>query len=327
MTQEELENEEAELADQQALLQQNGSSAASSLSSHNRIPSDSSASTDPSQAITWLEDKKNGKGGDAAAGSPQSDMRPLHLDPIIRVISAGTTPTGPFLLSPKVVDASPGASPALGPQSASYSASSTHGSPTRGSLQSRTRSKGGAASMLDDSDPLGLDDEEFDIRGPIPLNAFDLINMVGGAAMGRMFQRGTEKKIQTFTQFTTNLPLEQIRARLEDVLRAIPETSFRSHPKQCIFKASRSTARGKILGSCQLYQMTPKLFMVEWQKLRGDIFMFHNFFQEVKKRFTGQIDLQAPPQPILEDAYGSADDDEDEQKSASKGKSLFDSKR
>ena len=40
---------------------------------------------------------------------------------------------------------------------------------------------------------------------PIQINAFDLINMVGGDAMNRMFLRGSDKerRVRTFTQFTS----------------------------------------------------------------------------------------------------------------------------
>ena len=108
----------------------------------------------------------------------------------------------------------------------------------------------------------------MDLRGPIPLNAFDLINMVGGAAMGRMFQRPADRAVKTFTQFTTNLPLPQILQRVQDVLTEMGETEFRVHEAQTLLKAARAAPRGKILASCQVYQMTPRLFMLEWRKIK-----------------------------------------------------------
>jgi serine/threonine protein kinase len=265
---EEAERERERAAQAQEQTSENGfapSISLDELSGHKREPSAGTIPDgDMSQAITWLEDKavKAASLPTASAASPSDLMRSLQLDMSSRgTASMSSTPTAPSLLSPKMGEASPGASPALGPYSSTHSANA---SPSGGSMQARRNKQ-----QLDsDSDPLGLDEEEVEIKGPIPLNAFDLINMVGGAAMGRMFQRGSEKKVRTFTQFTTTLPLDQILAKLEDVLRIISETRHKLYPKQCIIKASRSTTRGKILGACQIYQMTPKLFMVEWRKMK-----------------------------------------------------------
>ena len=207
-------------------------------------------SADTSQAITWV---------DQHLGS--SSVSPLLRTHSLGISgpsngSSGTTPTNPSLLTPNPsMSYSPSSSPAV---------TSTHPSPLGGSLQSRRQ----GLAHENENDPLGLDEDEADIKGPIPLNAFDLINMVGGAAMGRMFQRGNEKKIRAFTQFTTQLPLDEIITNLDLSLSNMSDTQHRIYPKQCIIKASRNTARGKIVGSCQIYQMTPKLFMIEWTKLR-----------------------------------------------------------
>ena len=237
------------------------------------------------------------------ASSPAShNMRVLSLEHVSRVsslhgIGASTpaTPSGP-MSSPKPHSHLAGTGALLIPGSFSPKNSPAHGglhggtsgpsslvlgstalsgtskdiSPLGGSMQRRVATRmAAAAAAADDNDPLSLDEDELEIRGPIPLNAFDLINMVGGAAMGRMFQRGQDKKVRTFTQFTSSLPLESILAKLEELLKTIPEeTVFRVYPKQCMIKASRSTARGKVFAISQIYMMTPKLFMVEWRKMK-----------------------------------------------------------
>jgi hypothetical protein len=192
--------------------------------------------------------------------------------------SSGFSPTiSPSISQPTAAGGGPSAL-SLGP--ASSGTHSAHSSPGGGSLQARRSLR--MPSDASDSDPLSLDEEECDVRGPIPLNAFDLINMVGGAAMGRMFQRGADKQLRTFTQFTSTLPVDDILSKLSDVLQAMSECTFKIYPRPCVVKISRSTPRGKILGSCQLYQMTPKLFMLEWRKLKGDVFLFFDFFKEVR---------------------------------------------
>jgi hypothetical protein len=311
---------------------------------------------DTNHAITWLGDGTAGAarrdGLATADASPSQGMRPLLLEATraggasgLGLSNPATPITGPASVSSPqgamLIPGShghtltPGHSPALhgevGPSSLSLGAgigsapsSSATISPSGGSVQARAAvrlpsdaSSGGATAADLNSDPLSLDEEEAEIRGPIPLNAFDLINMVGGAAMGRMFQRGDDKKLHHFTQFTTNLPLESILAQLDLVLTAIGDTRHRLYARQCVVKAARSTARGKVFGACQIYQMTPRLFMLEWRKIKGDAFLFRDFFREIKRRFTGARDdaiQSASPHahagPSASDnAYGSDDEE------------------
>lgn len=167
-------------------------------------------------------------------------------------------------------------------------------------------------------DPLALDEDEEsqEPRGPIELNAFDLINMVGGAAMNRMFLKKSDKKNKIFTSFTSTLPLHGILARLEEVLTAM-DTQFRIYPKHCIIKTSRSTTRGKLLMSCQIYRMTPTLHMLEWTKMKGDVFAYHDTFREIRQGMTSQVttsnSVAAKPAPSMQDQYDDDDDDDDEE--------------
>jgi len=316
---------------QQQLQQQQLSAAADGVSPAQQSISGAengitpSQSGDTSQAITWLPD------GGRKTSSPGHGMRTLQLE-VTRVTSNGTAGSSVPVSQPATpLATSTGLTPSssfsptssggpsalnLGTSASAAAAASAGPAPTGGSGISpsllarraglvRQLSQDPAAAVVD-SDPLSLDEEELELRGPIPLNAFDLINMVGGAAMGRMFvPRGggggssEEKQVRTFTQFISTLPLEEIFAKLADVLKAMSDTQFRVHRRPCVVKASRSTARGKLVGACQLYQMTPHLFMLEWRKLKGDAFAFYDFFSEVKRRFTGQ-----PDENEETDAYG-----------------------
>lgn len=285
---------------------------------------------DTNHAITWLGDgtaaaaaRRDGLA--TADASPSQGMRPLLLEatrtggasglglsnPATPVVGPASVPSpqGAMLIPGSYGHTlTPGHSPALrgevGPSSLSLGAGigsapndSATVSPSGGSVQARAgvrlasdASSAGATAADLNSDPLSLDEEESEIRGPIPLNAFDLINMVGGAAMGRMFQRGDDKKLHHFTQFTTNLPLDAILSQLDAVLTAIGDTRHRLYARQCVVKAARTTPRGKVFGACQIYQMTPRLFMLEWRKIKGDAFLFRDFFREIKRRFTGAKD-------------------------------------
>jgi len=301
--------------------------------------------------------------------SLDSGMRPLNLE-VTRVNSNGlpvstpATPLGSLLSSPRSnvllapsVSYSPNTSPlvtasspgmpsaglaalSLGPASGGVQSGSSSPSTAmhaRRALRMPSSGDAGAGGAVDPSDPLSLDEEEMEMKGPVPLNAFDMINMVGGAAMGRMLQpRETRAAaapaaaatagpaggsgsgdaqgrgdLRTFTQFTSSLSPDEIWSKLSAVLSSLgSECSFRIYPRPCVAKVSRSSGpRGKILGSCQLYQLTPKLRMLEWRKLKGDVFLFHDFFREVKRRFTGKNEDGTPWTPSANgDASGGGED-------------------
>jgi len=321
---EETRREEEEMERQRQLHAVDGnfpaSASFSTSSSHNPGSLDSSmsalppSSSDVSNAFYWVGGKTD------PSSSPQRHQRNLSGG------SGGVHPATPM----KDLNLSPNSSPILRGQGAPSDhapPSPLHAMGQRRVVASVNKENGSAdvrtsPMPLSDMDPLALDDEEADIRGPVALNAFDLINMVGGAAMGRMFQRAAEKKQRTFTQFTASMPMDQILKKLEEVLSSINECAFRIYPKSCIIKASCSMARGKVLGACQIYQMTPNLFMIEWRKLRGDVFLFHDFFRTVKRRFLGQPDPSPTSSPGL--GYGSDDDiDDDDVMNRTRGRSLM----
>jgi len=74
------------------------------------------------------------------------------------------------------------------------------------------------------------------------MNAFDLINMVGGAAVSRMFRAGEEeenkKDTPSFTQFPSQLQADMVVATWERVLE---ESKKKKKKKSFIIKKKSKT--------------------------------------------------------------------------------------
>ena len=122
--------------------------------------------------------------------------------------------------------------------------------------------------------------------GPRKMNAFDLINMVGGAAMNRMFIRGLGGKgrqVKT-TQFTSTAPGEVLLARLGRVLGEMEDVESEVNDKYAQVRAVKEGDRGQVALCAQVYEMTPALFMVECRKTKGDMFFYYDFYRDIQRR-------------------------------------------
>ena len=125
--------------------------------------------------------------------------------------------------------------------------------------------------------------------GPRKMNAFDLINMVGGAAMNRMFIRGLggkSRQVKT-TQFTSTASCELLLQRLQRVLSDMEGVECQVHGKYAQVRAVKEGDRGQVAMCCQVYEMTDSLHLVECRKIKGDLFFYNDLYREVKRRMEG----------------------------------------
>ena len=127
--------------------------------------------------------------------------------------------------------------------------------------------------------------------GPRILNAFDFINMVGGAAMNRMFSHSlshsasfTRKREVRQNQFTSNEPWQQLLQRLERTMAAMDGVECRRIDKYAQVRAVRDSGRGVVGMVAQVHEMTPQLYMVECRKTKGDVFVYNELYNELKRR-------------------------------------------
>eukprot|EP00455_Lapot_gusevi_P026421 TRINITY_DN2787_c0_g1_i4.p1 TRINITY_DN2787_c0_g1~~TRINITY_DN2787_c0_g1_i4.p1 ORF type:complete len:157 (-),score=30.23 TRINITY_DN2787_c0_g1_i4:157-600(-) len=122
------------------------------------------------------------------------------------------------------------------------------------------------------------DEADAKQAGPVTMNAFDLINMVGGAAINRIFQI-EEKKIKTFTQFTSNLPIGEIMERISATLTAL-NVNFKIKDRTCKAKGQLLGPKGLVVFSVQVFVMAPGLHCIECRKISGDVFGYHSFYKQ-----------------------------------------------
>ena len=128
--------------------------------------------------------------------------------------------------------------------------------------------------------------------GPRILNAFDFINMVGGAAMNRMFSSSLQSHSASFTrkrevrqqQFTSNEPWQALLLRLERVLGGMEGVECRRIDKYAQVRAVRDSGRGVVGLVAQVHEMTPQLYLVECRKSKGDVFVYNELYTELKRR-------------------------------------------
>jgi hypothetical protein len=143
--------------------------------------------------------------------------------------------------------------------------------------------------------------------GPIKMNAFDLINMVGGAAMNRLLQKDEEKRLKTFTQFSSSMTSDVLLRHMKDVFARFPGAKARVSDTRCRAKVevaaqsptmlnnsshnasipsttTSNNGRGEVSITVQLYQMTPTLHMVECRRTKGDTMAYHDWYREFKER-------------------------------------------
>ena len=141
------------------------------------------------------------------------------------------------------------------------------------------------------------------------LNAFDIINMVGGTAISRMFQTRAAPggaqltpttpaadTAQTSTQFTSDLPLDVIMERIGDALAHL-EAATKIHDRLCKgkFQLERSSSGSSATtptasvatcaGTFQVYAVTQGVHCVEFIRERGDLLAFDAFYRDLRDLF------------------------------------------
>jgi len=136
--------------------------------------------------------------------------------------------------------------------------------------------------QADDSE--GTEEKRISKTGPIAMNAFDLINMVGGAAMNRMFQKNKTKQLFVFTQFTTNLSADNTFSTMVEVLKR-ENVQFDTNQDAYSARVVLESKQGPVALKIQVYQMTPTLHMVECKQSQGNQVAYHAFYKDFKARW------------------------------------------
>lgn len=167
-------------------------------------------------------------------------------------------------------------------------------------------SQGSSVMSRSRSSPVGSQSEVLErktsqeLAAPLVINAFDLINMAGFAAVNRMFQRDDLKTLKPFTQFSCNLPALDI---LDIVKNLFEQRGVSPVVNKKEFTVRAELSKGTLVVSVRLYQIASGVHMVECRREQGDILAYQTFYLDFKRDFqqeagSGQMDpppVHSPP--------------------------------
>jgi len=147
---------------------------------------------------------------------------------------------------------------------------------TAAAANGKTATTGAAAAVGDiEDDDAGSGPD--DIEGGKRINAFDLINMCSGSAIGRMFQSDAEKAVHKTTILVSGKSPQEVVAVLESHLKTI--TGFQSmnvtrenSKARAVFDLGKGHVHLKI--AIKIASDTPRLCVVIFKRGRGDLISF-----------------------------------------------------
>ena len=120
---------------------------------------------------------------------------------------------------------------------------------------------------------------------PPALNAFDVVNMLGGIELGRMMEAGGPDKrvVQASPQFLSAAPAATLMSRLAAALSALKAT-VTVDEASCKVLGKVVTGRGEISLVCDIYRMGDgAMHLAEIRRGRGDILEFHALAKQVRE--------------------------------------------
>ncbi|KAI3710154.1 hypothetical protein L2E82_39928 [Cichorium intybus] len=99
---------------------------------------------------------------------------------------------------------------------------------------------------------------------PANLNAFDLISFSPGFSLSGLFEDGSKE-----SRFVTGAPVSKIVSKLEEIAKVV---SFSMRKKDCriSLEGSREGVKGPLTITVEIFELTPKLRVVEVKKKAGD---------------------------------------------------------
>jgi 5'-AMP-activated protein kinase catalytic alpha subunit len=99
---------------------------------------------------------------------------------------------------------------------------------------------------------------------PASLNAFDIISFSPGFDLSGLFEEGGEG-----ARFVSGAPVSKIISKLEEIAKVV---SFTVRKKDCrvSLEGSREGVKGPLTIAAEIFELTPKLVVVEVKKKGGD---------------------------------------------------------
>lgn len=126
------------------------------------------------------------------------------------------------------------------------------------------------------------------VDSPKYLNAFDLINLIGGLAFDYMLHYGDKPNSKKPT-FMSNLPGKVIMEKLEAMIKADKAADVESLDiKTYVLKVAIKN-KAAVTMNIQVYVILDSLHLVEITRGRGDIMVYHGYLESILPKMISQI--------------------------------------
>lgn len=133
---------------------------------------------------------------------------------------------------------------------------------------------------------------------PASLNAFDIISFSPGFDLSGLFEEGGEG-----ARFVSGAPVSKIISKLEEIARVVSFT-VRKKDYRVSLEGSREGVKGPLTIAAEIFELTPKLVMVEVKKKGGDKGEYEEFCNRelkpgLQKLMQEESEAVAPAAPSL----------------------------
>lgn len=129
---------------------------------------------------------------------------------------------------------------------------------------------------------------------PISMTAFDLIGIVSTQMLNNVFTRSlqdTSTQIKTYTRFVSQANPPKILYAIQEAVHRIADCTCRVASDRYEIKVIKRKGHRTIHINIQIFQ-TPVVseYMIECRRTQGNIFKYHEFFEEFEKQYKNVIE-------------------------------------
>ncbi|XP_042484070.1 CBL-interacting serine/threonine-protein kinase 24 isoform X2 [Macadamia integrifolia] len=132
--------------------------------------------------------------------------------------------------------------------------------------------------VFDDvEDKFVSEQSEGNERGPLMMNAFEMITLSQGLNLSALFDR-RQDYVKRQTRFVSRKPAKVIISTIEAVGESM---GLKVHTRNYKVRLEGVSAnkRGQFAGALEVYEVAPSLFMVDVRKAAGDTLEYHKFYK------------------------------------------------
>eukprot|EP01084_Bolivina_argentea_P014365 26817_1 len=127
---------------------------------------------------------------------------------------------------------------------------------------------------------------------PISMTAFDLIGIVSTQMLNNVFTRSLQEKsnqVKTYTRFVSNSSPPKILYAIQEAVHRMADCTCRVASDRYEIKVIKRKGHRMIHINIQIFQTPASEYMIECRRTQGNIFRYHDFFEEFKLKYEDVI--------------------------------------